>query len=218
MGMLYMQAIILAGGQSTRMGRDKALLPVNSLPLIQHLLQIFLAAEVYTAVVANDDKLSSLPQRCSPLLISIKDAASSFQGPLSGLLAGMQALTSEQRLEKSVCLQSCDAFGLNIEVFNALESMRSKCGVDIACLNIHGRVQPLIAVISMALLPSLKAYFDEGGRSVMTWYNQQTLVYLTELDLAAMGLVEGSYATNLNTPADIVLLSESLAQFDIQDR
>jgi molybdopterin-guanine dinucleotide biosynthesis protein A len=67
-------------------------------------------------------------------------------------------------------------------------------------------------VIGLSLMPSLESYFEQGGRSVMEWYNKHSQVYLTEVDLVDIGLTEGSYATNLNTPVDIALLREALSK------
>ena len=204
-----MQAIILAGGQSSRMGRDKAFVTIEGKSLLQHQLDTFIQDGVSCWVLANENKLLKLPvfYQAHPLIHVTDDEVASFQGPLSGLLAGLRQLPSGA--DNEVVVIACDVFGLPGNVFSALSEKRKVNGADIACLDIDGYLQPLVAILSLSLLSSLEAFFQQGGRSVVKWYKQHTLVSLNERDLQALGLCALDYATNLNSVSDVeVFLKE----------
>lgn len=201
--MVFMRAIILAGGESSRMGQDKAFVVIQGKPLLQWQLDTFMQANIPTTVLANDNKLLKLADtyRDSSLIEMATDVEAGIQGPLSGLLSGMRLLN--KREHGAVIVLSCDVFGLPASVFDALNSRRVSERAEIACLNIAGRMQPLIAVLDSALADNLSAYFSQGGRSVMHWYRQHDVVFLTETDLLALDLHGSDYATNLNTMDDV---------------
>lgn len=46
--------VVLAGGRSSRMGKDKALLDYNGRPLVEHMIDLLLDAGVDTACVSGD--------------------------------------------------------------------------------------------------------------------------------------------------------------------
>jgi molybdopterin-guanine dinucleotide biosynthesis protein A len=78
--------VILAGGQSTRMGGgDKTLLPLAGKPLLQHVIDR-LQGQVNALVLnANGD-----PKRFDDFNLPIAaDSIDGFAGPLAGILAGM---------------------------------------------------------------------------------------------------------------------------------
>jgi molybdopterin-guanine dinucleotide biosynthesis protein A len=79
--------VILAGGQSRRMGGgDKALLDLGGKPMLAHVIERLGAQARPLAISANGD-----PARFSSFgLPVIADAASDFAGPLAGVLAGLQ--------------------------------------------------------------------------------------------------------------------------------
>ncbi len=78
--------VILAGGQSRRMGGgDKGLLPLAGRPMLGHVISRFQAQVQPIALNANGD-----PERfCDFNLPVIADPIEGFAGPLSGILAGM---------------------------------------------------------------------------------------------------------------------------------
>ncbi len=79
-------AIILAGGRSSRFGRDKLAEPIDGRPLLDHAIDAVrsLASEI-VVVVAPDGALA-LPDH----VILVRDPIA-FEGPLAGLLAGLRA-------------------------------------------------------------------------------------------------------------------------------
>jgi len=104
-----MQAIILAGGKSSRMGHDKAFVSIEGKPLLQRQLDTFVQHEVPCWVLANDNKLLKLPEfyQMHPLIHAAHDEAASLEGPLSGLLAGFRQLSLNKENDE-VAVLSCD--------------------------------------------------------------------------------------------------------------
>lgn len=78
--------VVLAGGRSSRMGRDKALLPWQGRPLIEHQIALLRATGVDTVRVSGD----------RPDYQGIADPAI-HAGPLSGI-AGIAAASSDGEL------------------------------------------------------------------------------------------------------------------------
>ena len=80
-------AVILAGGRSSRMGGgDKCLLPVDGKPLLGHILNIVRPQTSDILINTNSDPTPFL-KFDQPVL---PDIIAGFQGPLAGLLTGMQ--------------------------------------------------------------------------------------------------------------------------------
>jgi len=78
--------VVLAGGRSTRMGTDKALLKLGGKPLVAHVVERLRPQAGAVAVNANGD-----PSRFAALGVSVlADTVADFPGPLAGLLAGME--------------------------------------------------------------------------------------------------------------------------------
>ena len=80
-------AIILAGGRSSRYGRDKLAEPIGGRPMLD------LAIDAVRAV-ASDVVVVTAPDggREVPVGVVVARDATAFEGPLAGLAAGLQAL------------------------------------------------------------------------------------------------------------------------------
>src|SRR5260221_9093818 len=78
-------AIILAGGKSSRMGQPKALLPFDNEPLITHLVRTLRSYFADIVVVAAPD------QELPPLPVTLTRDAVAYQGPVGGIVYGLQA-------------------------------------------------------------------------------------------------------------------------------
>ena len=175
-----MLAVVLAGGQSSRMGQDKALVPILGRPLLTYSLGLMQGLADNIALAADSSKLEAcLPFLDAKPVFCVDDIAAGQEGPLSGLLAALQYLKGEAKeYQALVALASCDVFGLPAEVYQYLADqfeLEENKGLDIAYITWQGKCQPLIAVLRLdqSLLASLQQFFSEGGRSVMAWYAQQ---------------------------------------------
>jgi len=92
-------AIVLAGGFSRRMGREKASLPWGDTTLLEHAISIVEPVVDEVVVVLREGQ--PLP---APLSVSIARDPAEGNGPLAGLIAGLEAIRSERAF-----LVGCDA-------------------------------------------------------------------------------------------------------------
>ncbi len=184
-------AILLAAGQSTRMGQPKALLPWGGVPLVRH------QADLLTAHPAVDELLvvvGSLQDEVSDALIGTPARVTVNprfrEGRATSLAAGARAL---QDIPTSVLVVNVDQ---PLET-NLLEPLVTAWRTDPAALwrpSYEGRGgHPLIVPADVA--PDLAHVTEatQGLRAVVTRHRSRLSSVPVESPLAVL---------NLNTPAD----------------
>src|ERR1051325_7089337 len=90
-------AVLLAGGQSRRMGRDKAMIAFRNAPLWQHQLELLRKLEPAQLLVSA----ATDPSRRPPDVEFVADAQPS-RGPLSGISAALSLVTNDHLLALAV--------------------------------------------------------------------------------------------------------------------
>ena len=93
-----LSAIVLAGGQSSRMGRDKALIEISGVPLLRRVCEAALGCtdQVYVVTAWGDRYLAIVPPSCH-LIADLQ------QGPLVGFAQGLIPIQTDW-----VLLLACD--------------------------------------------------------------------------------------------------------------
>ncbi len=141
-------AVIFAGGKSSRMGKDKALLPFGthaSLTAYQYfrLEQIF--DTVYVSSKTKDFGFDA------PIISDLYPDYS----PMAGLVSVFESLDAERCFILSV-----DAPFVTEEIIAALMTADTDCDAVIA--RSHGKVQPLCGIYSRSILPRAKTALQQG--------------------------------------------------------
>jgi molybdopterin-guanine dinucleotide biosynthesis protein A len=80
-------AVVLAGGRSTRFGRDKLAEPIDGLPMLDHVIERLRPATSEIVVVAAAGAMRDI---ASDVDLVHDDAP--FEGPLAGLAVGLRAV------------------------------------------------------------------------------------------------------------------------------
>ena len=145
--------VILAGGQSQRMGRDKALLPWKGKTISDHLLACGLACGL--------DCAFSGTQRpgFDPALQWIPDIQAG-QGPLAGIAACLAAL------QQSILVVSCDAPCMTPDAMNwLLEHIQHYPTADIIMPQSAQGPEPCFAYYHLRALHVIQTALDQGRRS-----------------------------------------------------
>lgn len=182
--------VVLAGGASRRMGRDKALLDLGGRPLLQ------LAAEAVGKVC---DEVVIAGRGRAPIALPGLAAAwapdpPGVEGPLAGLAAGLAAAAREK-----VIAVACDMPFVNPDFLRRLLDELFDCDAVIPLA--AGSPQPLHAAYSRDILPTLETLMRLGGRSMLDLLPRLRVKYLSERTCQALD-PDGLSTLNVNTPAE----------------
>ncbi|HEV8039389.1 MAG TPA: molybdenum cofactor guanylyltransferase [Bryobacteraceae bacterium] len=173
---------VLAGGGSSRMGRDKAMLPYRGTTLVEHLARIVQEAAGAVALIAEPSRYRSLGYPVYP---------DKFPGcgPLGGVYTALSVSSTDWNL-----IVACDMPGISAEVLRALLGSASESGKKcVVAIGPAGEPEPLCAVYHRSCLPVLERAMEEKR------FKMKDLV--AELD-ATLKLVNASALANVNTPAE----------------
>jgi len=179
--------VILAGGRSRRMGRDKATLPAVDGTLIAHLARR-LAPVVDETIVAG----GSVGPPIEGAVVVADDRAG--LGPLAGMLAGLTAAH-----HRYVWVVGCDL----PDVEPALGSLLLTLAADYEAVVPRPDQEPegVCALYVRELAPRIAALLDAGERSVKSLLERSTVRYVGFDELRAVDPELRSFR-NINTPAD----------------
>lgn len=155
-------AVILAGGQSKRMGgKDKGLVKFCEKSLIQSVIEKIRPQVKH--IIINANRNTSEYEAFGYQVIP--DALHNFQGPLAGFMAAMESVTT-----KYIVCVPCDGPMLSDELVNRLYRQLLKENTDIAVAHDGSRMQPVYVLISTHLKNSLEKYLLSGDRKIDRWY------------------------------------------------
>jgi molybdenum cofactor guanylyltransferase len=191
-------AIILAGGESTRMGQDKALLDLDGSTLLSHVCLVASQCTAQTYVISPwiEKYQNFLPHDCQPVKERLVLNASS-NTPLIGFAQGLELVKTEW-----VLLLACDLPHLSSsQVKQWLLALTTVLPTEIAFLprSVKGW-EPLCGFYRRTCLSSLKQYISEGGESFQSWLAQHNVRELVLSDRRCL--------FNCNTPQDWNLLKD----------
>ena len=179
--------IVLAGGQSSRMGRDKALLEIEGKCLLERSCEVAanLTSEVYVLTAWPDRYRSILTKKCQ-FLVEYNPGS----GPLIALTQGLTQITTEW-----ILLLACDLPLLDVQIIQHWASHLT--AVPPSTLAVvpyqNSRWEPLCGFYRQQSLSSLQSFIEKGGRSFQVWLNQIAVVPLS------VGERESVMLSNCNT-------------------
>ncbi|KOP25265.1 molybdopterin-guanine dinucleotide biosynthesis protein A [Hapalosiphon sp. MRB220] len=178
-------AIVLAGGKSTRMGRDKALILIEDVPMLQRICQIAEACTEQVYVVTPwperyQDLLAPKSQFIREVLLPQETGDEpKTHGPLVGFSQGLTQVTTDW-----VLLLACDLPKLRVEILQqwiaGLEQIPEEAIAALVYRN--NRWEPLCGFYRRRCLPELNKYIEQGGRSFQEWLKQNPVQALPLLD------------------------------------
>jgi len=182
-------AIVLAGGKSSRMGSDKALLENNGQPLLQitcEVAQISGANPIYIITSWQERyKFLNLPEECK--FINEPNPCS----PLSGFILGLSNIKTDW-----VLLLACDLPQLKSDVIHAWSHRLLTIPPDaIAYLPRNPKGwEPMCGFYRRSCLEGLESYIQKGEYAFQGWLAQSVVTEIPDIDPEML--------FNCNTPTD----------------
>ena len=184
--------VIQAGGESRRMGEDKARLNFRGQPLIVRVMErvAHLADEIL--VTANQpEAYTFLRLPCVPDLLP-------GRGALGGLYTALSAAQNPL-----VAVIACDMPFVNPELLAFQRDVLLTTPADAAIPRTPEGLEPFHAIYRKeTCLPLVKAALEKGQRRVDSWLAQANIRYLTPEEIAHYD-PGGLAFLNVNTPEDL---------------
>jgi molybdopterin-guanine dinucleotide biosynthesis protein A len=149
---------VLAGGRSSRFGRDKLKEPYRGMPLLHHaVLHLGEVCDEVVVVVAPDAPEPDLP---IGLAARIVRDPSEGEGPLAGAHAGLLAVRTDVAL-----LAGGDMPEMQLAVLLELLGVLVEAGVDAAAIHDGERIRPLPSALrTEAAVDAAHALLHSGAR------------------------------------------------------
>jgi molybdopterin-guanine dinucleotide biosynthesis protein A len=180
--------LVLAGGASQRMGRDKALLELDHRPLIAIVIERMAQVCDEVLIVSGD------PGPYVGLGVPVVEDRFKGVGVLGGLHSGLEAASYELTLAVG-----CDMPFLNADLLRTFADWAE--GFDVALLRRGEYVEPLHAAYRRTCLPAIEDVIRAGKRRVVSFFSRVGVRYVTLEEVASLDPYLDSFR-NVNTPAE----------------
>jgi molybdenum cofactor guanylyltransferase len=166
-----MNAVILAGGKSIRMGSNKAFLKLESKTFIEH--QIDLLREIFNEITISANTPSEYKHLNIPI---IKDIYPN-KGPLGGIYTSLINSSSFY-----IFVLACDMPFVEIDLIKHLKSFIK--GHDVVVTQSNKGLEPLHAFYSKNCIASIKRELDNNNLRIISFFPQVNVkvVKLDSLD------------------------------------
>lgn len=170
---------VLAGGRSSRMGRDKALLPLDGATLIEHVASKVHVAAGNVSIIAPPDRYRDLPY---PVIADMVEGC----GPLGGVFTALSVTEAPWNL-----IVGCDMPALTVafleDLFRAAE-----LPVDAVVPETAGGLDPLCAVYHRRCLEKAASAID---RKILKMHD-----FVSTLRIRRWPVLNAAPLENINTP------------------
>lgn len=187
--LMKVRGVILAGGQSRRMGRNKALLPLRGEPLLAHVIRALQQVTDDLLLVTNTPATYALFR-----LPMVEDLQPGY-GALGGIYTALRQLSEHER----ALIVACDMPFLLPPVLRHL--IQASEGFDIAVPLREGNYETLCAVYTPCCIAPIERLMAQGIRRIDRLY---PLVRVRRVEPTEWQAIDPDGWTffNINSPED----------------
>lgn len=184
--------VIQAGGQSSRMGTNKALLLFNGQPLIRRILQRLLPIAQEILITSNQpDDLFFLGYPVFPDLLP-------GQGVLGGLYTALFYAQSP-----AVAIIAVDMPFTSLQLLQWQLDLLTTGNTDVVIPSSHDGLEPFHAIYRReTCIEAVKQAVDVGQKRMISWFPNVNVRVLSENEVRSID-PSGKTFINVNTPEDL---------------
>lgn len=190
--MISLTVAINAGGQSARMGTDKAFVEILGQPLIEHVIErVSGLGQAETILVSNR------PDDYAHLGLPMVGDVLPDKGSLGGIYTALYHSQTPYTL-----VVACDMPFLNPALLRTMIDLCAGDQYDIIVPRVEGYPQGLHAVYSQRCMEPIRARLDADRLKVIGFYDQVRVRYIDEAEYAPLD-PDGLAFRNINTPEEL---------------
>jgi molybdopterin-guanine dinucleotide biosynthesis protein A len=187
--MLTVSSIVLAGGQSSRLGTDKSFVNVNGQSLIEQIVAKLDRLSDDVIIVTNS------PEKYSHLKTRLVGDIYPGKGSLGGIYSGLRAAANAYGL-----VVACDMPFLDLNLLRYMIVLAH--GHDVVIPRIGGLTEPLHAIYSKSCLGPIGCLLARGGLKIIDFFSEVRVRYVEEGEVDIFDPHHLSFF-NVNTPNDL---------------
>lgn len=190
--------VILAGGKSSRMGTDKALLPISHDTMLSRAIKELQKAFAEVLIANRRDVKYGLA--------GIREIPDIFTG--MGPLAGIHAGLCEAKYY-AVFFAACDMPFIDSELARFM--VEQVKGFDIAVPKIGTKLQPLFAVYTKKCIPYIEFSLEHNINRVTDFYSKVNVNFINEKSIEQF-IEPDKVFCNVNTPWEYKEMAKTLSK------
>jgi molybdopterin-guanine dinucleotide biosynthesis protein A len=221
----------MAGGKSSRLGRDKVLLPWGEGTLLDHAIRRLQQICGEVRICGDRDDLGSWSGRSLPqaelLRPTIVRDALPDAGPLGGIVAALESTRTAWNFFLAVDLplvpvEFLQEIAMRAGAVGSGEGNSSAIGLQCVLARAESRRQPLCGIYRRSLLPGLRRSLEEGNYRIMLAIesavaedlphaerkSEMTGIEFLDAESAScartVGLSANEWFVNINTPEELL--------------
>jgi len=197
-----MTSIVLAGGKSLRLGRDKASIVIGGERLIQRVINLVahLSDEIIVVTSEQQKGLALFSDLSAKVVVDIYPG----KGSLGGIYTGLRASSFSHSL-----VVACDMPFLNLALLRYLVSLAVK--FDIVIPRLRGLVEPLHAVYSKNCLAPAEKLLQRSQLKIIDIFDKVKVRYVEKEEIDRFDPEHLSFF-NINTQDDLNKAREMVSQ------
>ena len=173
-----MKAIVLAGGKSSRMGQDKALMKINGKAMMQYVIDNL--SQAFGEVFISGNRLDY------PVSMKVIKDVNEQKGPMGGIRSALAYCGQD------IFVCSCDMPFVSPELIRNMLQRKEEGKISIA--HYSGKIYPVLGIYPFSILTDLKKTIENGNLRMTSFLEQQNAHYIDFEDSFEHQLL------NINTP------------------
>src|SRR5438128_1628366 len=177
-------AVILSAGESSRMGRPKALLPIDGVRFIEKIVTSLQATRVGQIIAVLGHNAEEMRQKISDLPVSIVINSNYKQGQLSSLVAAIRSIQSSKNSVDGMLVHLVDHPYITAQLVDAMIERFYETKKLIVVPRYRGRRGHPVIFSSALFAEMLAAPVDQGAKAVVHAHRDETL----EIDTGDQGV------------------------------
>ncbi|MDI6767277.1 MAG: molybdenum cofactor guanylyltransferase [Bacteroidota bacterium] len=179
--------VILAGGKSSRMGQNKAMLEFRGKPFIQHIAETL--KEIFEEVIIISDDTEAYKFLYLPVYVDVYKNC----GPLGGIHSAFINSNTE-----NIFVASCDLPFINFDVVRFLIDHHSHNEVTV--FSVDQQIQPLFGLYNRSCFLELENHLKQKRCSVLQFINN---IHANVIQLkSSLAITFSENLKNVNTLED----------------
>ena len=190
--------VILAGGKSSRYGKNKSFVKVDGIPLIERVIREL--KNVFQDVII----ITNTPHEYAYLTVPMFEDLVKGLGPLGGIYTGLKSLQT-----RTGFFVACDMPTISQKLIKYM--VENRYDHDIVVPRIAGRLEPLCALYGQSCLPQIKRLIDAREYQVFRFFDEVSVRYIEEEEIRR---IDSGLRTffNINRPEELNQFHEALRQ------